>query len=172
MPAKTLLPDNLHELNNLRGEISEFINHYTECKFQNNPWKHLDDTSPNIGEINALLINLVHISNSLENRSNSFYPENLEWITEHRWLDSHYPSFLSGELHLIHQSFKQLSIDTKKLKDWLTPHYVETILKTVRAGNVAVDYKNLQDFSGTINQVLHIKKIYMKLILLGFYMKI
>lgn len=153
----TLLPDNLQKLNGLSHEAVLFVGNYQACNYPNNPWIHLQNTPINISEINILLNRLVTLSQSLENKNNYFYPSNLAWLTEHSWVDAHYSSFLSNEYQQAHKSFKQLSVDTQKLKNWLPIYYVDTILASVRAGEVITYYQQLQNFSGYIDQVLYIK---------------
>ncbi|MFI3135579.1 MAG: AAA domain-containing protein [Methylococcaceae bacterium] len=153
----TFLPDNLQELKELSEEVGLFVDNYQACNYSNNPWKNIQNSPNNIGEINILLNRLVSLSQSLENKSTYFYSSNITWLAEHSWVDAYYPVFLSQECQQVNKGFKQLSIDTQKLKNWLSIHYVDTILTSVRAGEVITYYQQLQKFSGYIQQVLYIK---------------
>ena len=153
----SILPDNLQELKELSHETGLFVDNYQACNYSNNPWKNIQHPPNNIGEINILLNRLVFLSQSLENKSAYFYSSDLTWLAEHSWVDTYYPIFLSQECRQVNKGFKQLSLDTQKLKNWLSVHYVDTILTAVRAGKVITYYQQLQKFSGDIQQVLHIK---------------
>lgn len=152
-----LLPDNLQELKELSHEAALFVDNYESCNYPNNPWTNLQNPPINIGEINILINRLVSLSQSVEKKSTYFYSSKLIWLAEHSWLDTYYPIFLSSEYQQTHESFKELSIDTQKLKNWLSVHYVDTILTSVRAGAVTTNYQQLKYFSGSIQQVLYIK---------------
>ncbi len=153
----TLLPDNLQKLKELSHEARLFVDNYQACNYSNNPWKNIQNPPSNISEINILLDRLVYLSQSLENKNAYFYSSNLTWLAEHSWVDAYYPNFLPPECQQVNKDFKQLSIDTKKLKNWLSVHYVDAILASVRAGEVITYYQKLKKFSGYIQQVLYIK---------------
>ena len=166
-----LLPDNLQELNKLIEETSLFKKNYQECSYQNNPWIHLEKSTINIGEVNTIINSLFTLSQSLENKSSYFYSSNQAWITENNLIDTHYSSFLSNEYQQHHKSFKQLSVDTKKLKNWLSVIYVDTILATARTGEVITHYQQLKDSSGSIQQVLYIKDKLKQIEIFNFLLK-
>ncbi|GAB6139320.1 hypothetical protein JCM14076_00490 [Methylosoma difficile] len=153
-----LLPGNKNGLRELINEATQFIENYQACHYHENPWIHLQNPPTNIAEINILLNRLVSLSRNLENKNGYFYSANLAWLTEHSLVDACYPSFLSSGYQQPYKSFKQLSVDTQKLTNWLAPHYVDSVLASVRAGNVVDYYQKLQEFSAYIEQVVHIQE--------------
>ncbi|CAA9892329.1 hypothetical protein METHB2_650017 [Candidatus Methylobacter favarea] len=152
-----LLPDNKDDLKELINETREFIKHYQACHYQENPWIHLQNPPTHVVEIKILLNRLVSLSHDLENKNAYFYSANLAWLAEHRWADTYYPNFLSGDYHQTYKNFKQLSVDTKKLKNWLTIQYVDTVLTAIHTGKAIEHYQQLLKFSGYIEHILHIQ---------------
>jgi very-short-patch-repair endonuclease len=155
---KTVLPDDKETLNKLLNETRQFIEKYQICRYHENPWSHLQKAPTDIGEINIILNRLVYLSRNLENKNVYFYSANLAWLTEHSLADAYYPSFLSTDYQQTHKSFKQLSVETKKLTQWLAPHYIDTVLKAVRTDNVTKHYQQLQQDSAYIEQVVYIQE--------------
>lgn len=154
---KQLLPDNLQALNELNNQIKLFVTNYQTCNYPNNPWQHLHNQSINTFEINDLIKRLFVLSQSLENKSNYFYSEKFAWFTEHSWVEtSCYSTFLSAESRIVQNNFKELAINTKKLKHWLSDSYIDFILASVRNGEVTKHYQKLQKYSGYIEQVSYI----------------
>ncbi|MGZ8226130.1 MAG: AAA domain-containing protein [Methylococcaceae bacterium] len=154
----TFLPDNQNNLKELINETKQFIDNYQACHYQVNPWVHLQNPPTHFGEINILLNRLVSLSRELENKNAYFYSSNLAWLAEHDWIDAYYPSFLPSDHQKSHESFKQLSVDTKKLKNWLATRYVDIVLTAVRTGKAMEHYQQLQEFSGYIEQVVHVQE--------------
>ena len=151
-----LLPEHLDNLRLLIQETNEFIKNYQECKYEKNPWSALQNSSIHIYELNALLKRLVSLAQFLENKNHYFYAQNLAWIAEHSWTSAYYPNFLSAEYHEVHKYFKQLCLDTQKLKTWLPENYVNNILISVRSGEIK-HYSLLKNSSGYIQQVLFVQ---------------
>lgn len=152
-----LLPENLQERDRLINEARLFSHNFQACNYPNNPWVHIENEPKSISQINIFINELFRLSQTLENKSSHFYSSSHAWIAEHKWTDSHYSSFLSTEYQLSYKDFKKLSLETQKMKDWLAESYVDSILPSVRTGKVIEHYAQLQQFAGSIEQVLYIK---------------
>ncbi len=153
-----LLPDNKQELEELISETTSFINKYQTCNYPKNPWVNLENMTVNKTEINNIIKQLVILADSLEQKNHYFYSENLAWITENKFLENYYASFLSPEYRQVQTNFKELAINTKKLKNWLSINYIEFILTAVRKGEIKKYYQELQQYIGYIELVLFIKE--------------
>lgn len=152
-----LLPDNKQELEELMSQAKVFIENYRTCDYPKNPWIHLENTAINNAEINNLINKLVILATSIEHKNDYFYTERLAWIAENNLLSNCYSSFLPPASRAIQNNFKELAINTKKLKTWFSVSYIDSILTSVRTGEVIKHYQHLKQTIGYLELVIYIK---------------
>lgn len=152
-----LLPNNKQELEELMSQAKIFIENYRTCDYPRNPWINLENTAVNNSEINNLINKLVILASSLECKNDYFYTESLAWIAENNLLSNYYPSFLPPDSKDIQNNFKELVINTKKLKTWLSANYIDSILAAVRTGEVIKHYQDLKQTIGYLELIIYIK---------------
>lgn len=155
---KALLPDHRENLEELMAETRRFIENYQSCGYHENPWRHLQNPPFNVSEIQNLLSRLIALSARLEDKNAYFYSANLAWLSEHSLAGKCYSSFLSKDCRPIHENFKKLSEDTRRLTQWLPAHYVDAVLTAVRAGRAIEHYQQLEKGSAHIDHIVYVQE--------------